>query len=609
MPGKSAAALPTKPLNLIEAALKLREAGEMQRALGLFEEARQLAPEHALPCVLLAVTYQSLGDLSAAEIAFRQALALEPDNEAGLQGLGLLLLNKGQAAEGIGYLRKQLALQPADVTSLDALVTALLKAERAADAAEILRAAWEKSQDADIGVRYARLLLSLSELDQARRVLEQVVSQSPSARNLTELSLVLVVQEDYAEAIRHLQRAVELEPSFNRAWRGLAHCYTQTRQLKEALAAADRALEIDPQHYRNWQARADALLALDRSREALDAAQKGLDFIRPADAEARPVIPVLHLQKVNALLQMGDVEQALQQLETARRTLPDEERFYDYSAQLLLSLDRAEEAIHLIDEAFAAGISQDSQLAPLRYQALHRLGQAEAAWAFVEPQLRKRTASRLDQLASQGLALYSNGHYPAARAVFEQLARCAPDDARIRTDLGFMLIGEGRAEAAQEHLLAAAQTTDDLEYRWLALCNLGFLYISQQRLDDAESALREVLKSAEPDQEAILRVAFVKGGQVIPDYTAFPNRSVTLQAAAQANLVAVSLLRGQQEQATEVAEALREAAPQLGLSHEVLGLAHYARGDPPAAAESWRQSLELAAEDAERLMIEQWLAA
>ena len=48
--------------------------------------------------------------------------------------------------------------------------------------------------------------------------------------------------ELYEDAVVQLEKAIELDPAFDRALRGLSFCFTKLNRVEEAIEYADRAL-------------------------------------------------------------------------------------------------------------------------------------------------------------------------------------------------------------------------------------------------------------------------------------------------------------------------------------------------------------------------------
>jgi tetratricopeptide (TPR) repeat protein len=565
-----------KHVQLLKAALSLREGGEYTEALNLLEKAVQSKPDFLLAHIFLGLTYQAVDRQRDAEKAFRNALMIDPNSSEALQGLGLLLLSQNRPSEALGYLTRHLKIDPANAATLDVLIPVLNNARRYEEAENILVTAWEKTRDADIARRYARFLLSIQQVEKAQKFLEKAIEVSSTPHLLVELALTLVIEEKYPEAIDILQKALKIRPDYDRAIRGLAHCYTQINEGEKAIEMADRALAIDPHHYRNWQAKGDALLLQERFEEAAEAAQTGISLIKPEDAEAQPVLSALYIQKYHALLRMNDIAGALQTMDLARLALPVDGRFYLYPAQILIQISHPREAFQLIHGALGKGLLNATQ---------------NNGW--------------LHALADLGMGQYSQENFETAKEVFENLVQIIPCESRFCTALGYILIGEGKLEQAEAYFkreLAA----ENGESKSILYNDLGYIHLLQNRLDEAEQDLKAALET--DDVGAFLRVAFTHAGQIVPDYAPHPSRQTTSRLAAKASLTALALAKGDLPYAGALLEEMKSSALEDLLTLEVWGSVELAGGRPQKAREMWEQALHFAQDERERNMILGWLS-
>lgn len=517
---------------------------------------------------------------------------LEPNSSQTLQALGLLLSSQGDIGEAISLLRRHLEIDPGNPTSLKALSAALFREGRAEEALRLLDETWQQTQTEEAGVQLGRFLIQLNRLPHAEKTLSEVAKRLPSPRTYAEWGLALTLLQRHQEACQVLQQAIELDPNFDRAWRGLAHCYDRMGESAEAVKAADRALAIDKSHSRNWQARGDALLSQGQHAEALAAAQRGIELIDPEDKEARPVLFELLRQEVQALVGLQQFDQALAQLDTSRQRFPEEERFPLIQASLLAFLGRYGDIITFTD---SLDPSLAENLTPYRYEALHAMGEPEKALALVSPQLQvgaERRAMRLERLADVGLTLYLKGQPAAARAVFEQLYHLDPRP-RFASNLGFLLAGAGEMEAAAACFQDALEAPSGADWQLVVLSNRGYLHLIQGNLEQAEVDFARVAEQVrDREEEAILRVAYWRAGHVVPDYMTYPNRFLPIHLSVIANQVTLRLARGDLHNAEALVRQIITAEPHIPLGYALLGSIRLAEGDIAATRQAWQQAME-----------------
>lgn len=595
-------------LQLVSAALNLEQAGETDEALQILERVQREAPQVAQVHLLSGLLLRDAGRPEEAEASLRRAVELDPDLSGAVQSLGLLLFGQGRTEEAVEWLTRHLELEPADPLTLKALSTGLPRLGKDEEAVQILDEAWRLTHNPEAGIIYGRHLIRVGHLDEAETVLKQVSEEAPLPRALVEWAYALALLRRYPEAQRVLLRIIDIDPTFGRAWRGLTDCYIPMGRYEDALRAAEQALALDDTHCRNWWAKTNTLLSLERYAEAYESAVNGIECVPRDDLEAQPVLHELYLQSIESLFQVGRFEDALAQLDAARRGFPTSETFLRIQASALNQMERVEEAQRVLEEAREGGISLTGGLAPLYYETLHLTGHPEDARAFVEPLLQDDHWHRIHVLADVGLRLYQRSKVDAARSVFEQLHAWVPEAPHFASNLGFILVGEGALTEAETLFTQALDSPNSAESRPLILANLGYLRLIQHDYASAAECLEEAAVEAEEESRAILRIAQWQGA-VVPDPVPHPTRLLAVKAAARANQVMLALAQGKIGEAESQARALAEEGMEAAWGQAVLAQVLLARGDAEGAGTAREAALADAETPSEREAIERWLSA
>ncbi|MCX6078383.1 MAG: tetratricopeptide repeat protein [Chloroflexi bacterium] len=590
-------------LELTRAAIQLQQVGLHGDALEILEKILSLDPAYATAYVVRGLSLQAIQNPEDAEAAFRQALKLERGNELAIKSLGLLLVNNKKYEDGIGYLSRYYKKHPDDTITLNALVSAYTILHRMDEVKTIFEHSWQTTRDVDLGIQFTRFLLGQGDNESALKVITDVVEKSTTPRTLSEQSLVLVVLKKYELAIEKLDQALDLDPNFDRALRGLSFCYTKLGRFEEAIDAADRALEINDRHYRNLQARGDALLALGKFDEALITAQKAIELIDlKTDPEAEPVLAALYQQRFNAYLGLNKTEDALKEMEHARGILPHEIRFFVYPAQLDLGLGNARAAQKLLDQTESAGLL-DVFPGGLRMKILLEAGQYPKVWEWLDPQMNNELIQVLMGLAYQ---YYVEHDDDISRNIFEHLLERVPGNSAIATPLAFILTGYGEYEKA-ESLLNMVLEKGNVDNEPLVRCNLGYIYLATGSLDRAKACFGAVLEQAADDDEAIARIGFWQNQTSELCCTPYPVQTLPLKLVANANLVAIHLQENNLNEAENISDRIIEQYPDLSLSYQLVGNIYFVKNNFHLAHENWEKALALSADDVEKEMIKDWL--
>ena len=168
---------------------------------------------------------------------------------------------------------------------------------------------------------------------------------------------------------------------------------------------------------------------------------------------------------------------------------------------------------------------------------MHCLDRPNEAWQTIRPQLNEDREFRIDLLATIGFEVYAQGKTDCARTIFEQLSEFAPDISRLQSNLAFILIGDGdiaRAEACLQQVLDAQSES---KFDAVALSNLGYLQLLQGNIDQAQQIFERAFQTVEnPDDSAILRVAYYKAGQIMPEYFPYPLHSALISYPSRQSL-------------------------------------------------------------------------
>ncbi|HEU0225052.1 MAG TPA: tetratricopeptide repeat protein [Steroidobacteraceae bacterium] len=244
-------------------------------------------------------------------------------------------------------------------------------------------------------------------------------------------------KESLEQAILHLQRATELDPTFAEAFAELAVAYagaggtTSSRfmsadqALEPALAAAERALQLNPELGRAHVALARVLNSLQPWSKPTDLAieqsyRRGLE-LEPADAD-------VHLQFGNFLAKRGRSEEALAHFRVALELDPLSPSVNSRLGQELMAAGRTDEGLELIRRTV--------ELDPFQFNARFRLG-----WAYV-----------------------TVGDLEAAEREFSAADRISPNSPPALSGLAFTAARRGdavRARALLDRVLPIARSNDD----------------------------------------------------------------------------------------------------------------------------------------------------
>jgi len=365
--------------------------------------------------------------------------------------------------------------------------------------------------------------IALGKVTPGEIVLEQLLRSYPDAAAVQHnLAALYEAKDELGEAIRHYQRAVELDPqvslyrvhlgvalrsignlerSVNEleegvrlapAWASatyeLSDVYSVLERHEDALNALDAALQLNPLNVNLWQQKAEVLFRARQAQAALPVALKAI--------ELDPTLSGNHGLLGYIYDDLGRKDDAEAEQRKAVELGPRNDSPYVNLANLVRARGRLDEAEALYRKAI--------EMEPDDAGALHGLGgvffdRRQAA----EAEKWYRKAFELDPndagfCASLGNILRVLGRLDQGEQLLRKAIELEPDNAEAQVNLGILYWQRKQWTQAEQLLLKAGELDSSMPVeRFLAL-----VYRSQGKLDQEEQALRRSLARNTNDLEA-----------------------------------------------------------------------------------------------------------
>jgi tetratricopeptide (TPR) repeat protein len=393
---------------------------EWSTAIGHFDAALQLQPDHFWSHCLAAIGCVNLGQFREAKVRLNACLRREPR-------FAWLYVLRGFASTRIAAsIRDAAEKQKHEVSS------------------SRLRA------DADLQFQAAEKDFRL-----ATELLQSEPNQELRYALLVNHGLLGLERRDWDQAKARLLAAIQLNGRQWEAFTALAEVYQRRGQPDEAIAQYGRAIDLKPDWSALYRGRADAELARQDPTPGQRAqALRDLDQAIRLEDPGNPVLARDHGKRAVLLLRDHRDEEALAACDAALKAFPDHIEAHRLRLDLLRKGKRHAEVIRCCDDLLARQ-KPSAELYELRGLAKEALGDHAGAIADVTQAITLSPQSA-PLLARRGeLYLITDAPRSALRD-FEETLRLDPNSADA-------CIGRGLARAALgQHQLAAADAAQAL---------------------------------------------------------------------------------------------------------------------------------------------------
>ena len=233
---KVLAAAPNSFHALYNLAVVLNLVDRSQEALELYQKAGAVKPGQPEVYFGLGKSAHKLGQLEAAIGYFRQAIDLKPDYAEAHETLNKILWQHGKQNEFLASYPPAIHKAPAAVPLRLNFAEGLILSENSLQAEEVMTTALEEVGD-DAGVYHvlARAQYNLGKTEQAREAFEAAIQGAPDCtRYRYDYARILIVIEEYALALRHLEAAEKVAPFDQEGWAYKGLCWRFLGDEREA---------------------------------------------------------------------------------------------------------------------------------------------------------------------------------------------------------------------------------------------------------------------------------------------------------------------------------------------------------------------------------------
>ena len=249
------------------------------------------------------------------------------------------------------------------------------------------------------------------------------------------------------EAVECLDKAIEINPSFELPWIDKARIFSDAQKYDEALEYADKALGLRHNSVDALKMKGTILINLGRNEEALDSLRKASE-INPQDSS-------LWDHQARALSNLGRYEEAIEVADKSLKVNPVNHPLLGVKGLALFNLGRYDDTLSCLDEALR--MEPEYMVALLaKGHVLLSSGHYEEALTWLDAVLDKEWTN-IDALIFKGLALSKLGRYEEGIRCWDSIVQINRNNATGWYNKACFEARTGYTDAALESLYKAIQ--------------------------------------------------------------------------------------------------------------------------------------------------------
>jgi tetratricopeptide (TPR) repeat protein len=240
--------------------------------------ALQLTPEQTDDTLFAAQLAEDVDNYDGAGKEYQKILAKDPTSIAATEGLARAFIHQGKFQDAETALQPALKQEPNDPTLLSLSVTALAGQGNTSAAESQLESLHQQNPDQPAVTRMlADLYSSAGHPDKAAPLYQQLLANDENNPDLlTAAAENLMHQQQWPQAVEMFQKSLQIQPTQEDAWSGLAFAAWRDGQYQLVLTALDHRSQTLSDSAATLFLRATALDHLHQTKQAVQYYQKFL---------------------------------------------------------------------------------------------------------------------------------------------------------------------------------------------------------------------------------------------------------------------------------------------------------------------------------------------
>jgi tetratricopeptide (TPR) repeat protein len=561
---------------------------ELDASIARIAAVREGSPDREKASRILGTLYIKKRDLANAELAFQDAVKVAPQSVDAHTSLGTLHLARGQLALAEKEYRAAADASAPGSPARLGLADFYMTQRRPADARKVLTEITVAEPDyAPAWLRLSELSIVEKKYDEADKILGTILEKNPRNTNAQLLrAQVRLAQGKTDEAIQIIQRAIGDEPKFAPAHYQLGLAQLQAGNQQQARDALRTAFTLAP----GFTAAALRLAELNLQAGAPDAVIDDMTKLvqaRPGTARAHELIGAAYMKK-------GDPTRAAEAYKKFQQLVPPSHpgaAYYDGVA--LRAQGKRAEARAAFERSLAGAPGAPDPLARLVDMAFEDKN-PDAALAIARKQaLAAPRSPAVHHML--GIVHERRGELPQAEAAYRKAVELDAKNTPAQLQLGKTYLATGRLDLA----VAQADKAVALDPRSAEGWELkGLVQVRKGEMAAAQESLKKALVINPRQASAANNLAWIYSEHGGDPEQALQLAQVAREAAPEDPHVADTLgwilyKRGVYQRALGLLKESAARQPDSAEVHFHLGMTHHKLGDKAAAQQALNRALQL----------------
>ena len=410
-------------------------------------------------------------DWTTAARLYKELLRTDESNAEYIQQLGSIFVRAGQDEKAIPYYEKLGEMNPESPDPMISLGAIFRRLKRYEDSVNILHKAQEISSGSptinyNLGFTYKEM----GDYDDAIDSFESVISQNPDdvlAHN--HLGSIYFAKKEYDKAVSAYKKGLQVDQNHPILNYNLAHVYEEIKNFPDAVRSYEVALKTRPGWLDAIRDFSELLIHCQETKQAQELVEQSIK-LHPDDVELLCILGRIYLNQfdydnatktyrraeslrqndigilvgLSKSLEKGmKIDEAMNKILDAVDIAPEDLEVCKQYAHVLLSAQRYEKALNLIQKIDEKTGGKDLQILDLYGQYFVCRGDEEAANAYFE-KIRRLNHHYKDYMVNATERYIQTGNYEKGEALAEEFISERP-----RMPEGYNVLGTINTQRGQ----------------------------------------------------------------------------------------------------------------------------------------------------------------